>query len=356
MFKNVNAIIKDSIGNIAYRGNVVNGIVASTGYSGNCYDVYISESEVAYPRIFTLSRNPDLAVGDKVRILYKNGCKELPIILPPTTAVTPPVLEGWNLLTATYDNKFKYVRDNENTPYSMRFSSDGTKMYIVGGTQGTVYQYTLGTAWDITTVNYSGKNFPLYDDGCYYPYGMSFSSNGGKVYILDGVDKKVFQFTLSTPWDIGTASFDSKTFIVGSQCPNPYDIYVKSDGTKLYTVGYTNDKVFQYTLNTPYDISTAVYNTKFVYVGGEDNYPLDLFFKSDGTQIFILGGGNDKVYHYNITTAWDVSTANYDSVSFALSGQSINNPRCIFFKPDGFKMYILAYNNYTIYQYSLGSK
>ena len=28
--------------------------------------------------------NPNLAVGDKVRILYKGGCKELPIILPPT--------------------------------------------------------------------------------------------------------------------------------------------------------------------------------------------------------------------------------------------------------------------------------
>jgi len=86
MLKPVSAIIKDSIGNIVYRGNVVTGIVAVD--NGNkSYDCYISESEVAYPKIFTLSANPNLAVGDKVRILYKGGCKELPIILPPTTAV-----------------------------------------------------------------------------------------------------------------------------------------------------------------------------------------------------------------------------------------------------------------------------
>jgi hypothetical protein len=83
MFKSISAIIKDSIGNIIYRGNVVTGIVA-TDNGDKSYDVFISESEKAYPHIFTLSENPVLEVGDKVRILYKNGCKELPIILPPT--------------------------------------------------------------------------------------------------------------------------------------------------------------------------------------------------------------------------------------------------------------------------------
>jgi len=82
MLKPINSIIKDSIGNIMFRGNVVTGIVATDNGNGS-YDVFISESDRAYPKIFTLSRNPDLAVGDKVRILYKNGCKELPIILPP---------------------------------------------------------------------------------------------------------------------------------------------------------------------------------------------------------------------------------------------------------------------------------
>ena len=97
MLKPINSIIKDSIGNIIYRGNVVTGTVAVDNGDGS-YDVFISESDRAYPKIFTLSANPNLAVGDKVRILYKNGCKELPIILPPSTSLP----EGCYMIAGVY--------------------------------------------------------------------------------------------------------------------------------------------------------------------------------------------------------------------------------------------------------------
>ena len=83
MLRPINAIIKDSVGNIIHRGFVVTGEVAVDN-GDSSYDVYIAEEAKPYPRIFTLSKNPDLAVGDKARILYKDGNKELPIILPPT--------------------------------------------------------------------------------------------------------------------------------------------------------------------------------------------------------------------------------------------------------------------------------
>ena len=82
MLRPINAIIRDNVGNIIHRGFVVTGEVAVDN-GDSSYDVYIAGEAKAYPKIFTLARNPDLAVGDKVRILYKNGCKELPIILPP---------------------------------------------------------------------------------------------------------------------------------------------------------------------------------------------------------------------------------------------------------------------------------
>ena len=82
MLRPINAIIRDNVGNIIHRGFVVAGEVAVDNGDGS-YDVYIAGEAKAYPKIFTLARNPDLTVGDTVRILYKNGCKELPIILPP---------------------------------------------------------------------------------------------------------------------------------------------------------------------------------------------------------------------------------------------------------------------------------
>lgn len=118
MLKPINAIIKDSIGNIIHRGNVVTGIVEIDNGDGS-YDVFISESDRAYPKIFTLSADPNLAAGDKVRILYKDGCKELPIILPPMAKRYHAfVLEcgknigaGWHDYLSLYDLDGNLIRE-----------------------------------------------------------------------------------------------------------------------------------------------------------------------------------------------------------------------------------------------------
>jgi len=95
MLKPINAIIKDSLGNIIHRGSVVTGIIATDNGDGS-YDVFISESDKAYPKVRTLSQTPDLAVDDKVRILYKDGCRELPIILPPVKPIGRIFVYSWN--------------------------------------------------------------------------------------------------------------------------------------------------------------------------------------------------------------------------------------------------------------------
>jgi len=53
--------------------------------------------------------------------------------------------------TATYASLSKSVSAQEATPYGLAFSPDGTKMYIVGQTNDTVYQYTLSTPWNVST-------------------------------------------------------------------------------------------------------------------------------------------------------------------------------------------------------------
>ena len=100
MLRPINAIIRDNIGNIIYRGFFVTGEVAVDNGDGS-YDVYIAGESKAYPNIFTLARNPDIEVGDTVRILYKNGDKNNPIIFPP---VKPTAITGeWVLPTGHID-------------------------------------------------------------------------------------------------------------------------------------------------------------------------------------------------------------------------------------------------------------
>ena len=101
-----------------------------------------------------------------------------------------------------------------------------------------------------------------------------------------------------------------------------------------------------------WNISTAVYASLSISVSGQSSNPYGVTFSSDGTKMYILGNSNQTVYQYTLSTAWNVSTAVYASLSISVSGQS-SNPFGVAFSSDGTKMYILDYVSQTVYQYTM---
>ncbi|GAH06119.1 unnamed protein product, partial [marine sediment metagenome] len=59
----------------------------------------------------------------------------------------------------------------------------------------------------------------------------------------------------------------------------------KPDGSKMYLLGTDSNTVYQYSLSTPWDVSTAVYEGKFKCVIPEETTPKDLAFKEDVEEI-----------------------------------------------------------------------
>jgi len=68
--------------------------------------------------------------------------------------------------------------------------------------------------------------------------------------------------------------------------------------------------------------------------------------------MFLNGKIGDNCYQYPLSTAWDISTASYDSVSLNLSPQG-PGPEGLFFKPDGKALYVLDANTDKVFQYDL---
>ena len=72
------------------------------------------------------------------------------------------------------------------------------------------------------------------------------------------------------------------------------DLIFNDDGTKMYTLGYASSvsgkNIFQYTLSVPFDVSTAsVSSDDYINVGGSwttDNEAIR--FNNDGTKLFVL--------------------------------------------------------------------
>ena len=88
------------------------------------------------------------------------------------------------------------------------------------------------------------------------PQGVAFSSDGTKMFVVGNIGDDVNEYTLSTPFDVSTASFVD-AFSVASQDTTPRGVAFSSDGAKMFVVGNAGDDVNEYTLSTPFDVSTA---------------------------------------------------------------------------------------------------
>lgn len=258
---------------------------------------------------------------------------------------------GWNITIATYDGISFSVFPQDDNPRQLAFKPDGTKMYVIGLTNKQVYQYSLSTPWDLSTASYDGVSFSVLAQEN-NPSGFSFKTDGTKMYIVGIQTNTIYQYTLSTPWDLNTASYDSVSFSLAVQDASIRGISFKADGTSVYAVGTFNGAIYQYNLSTPWDISTTSYSGVSLSVVAQDLSALDIFAKPDGTSIFIMGNQNDSVYEYTLSTPWDLSTASYSGNSYSVVTQD-SIPTGLSFKSDGIKMYMLGSVTSSVYQYTL---
>jgi sugar lactone lactonase YvrE len=301
---------------------------------------------------------------------------------------------AWDISTASYLQNFS-VSSQDASPQGISFRSDGLRMFIAGGFGVDVNEYTLSTAWNISTASYLRRFIPTsintsmtgiffssnggnmfligeWDNGVATPVervenyvvsgfnvldqeatptGIFFKPDGTKMYIAGSTGDEVNEYNLSTAWDTGTASY-LQNFSVAAQETATEDIFFKPDGTKMYIVGSTGDDVNEYNLSTAWDISTASYLQRFS-VQLQDTGPTGIFFKPDGLKMYIVGSTGEDVNEYNLSTAWDISTASYLQ-NFSVSSQEIN-PNGVFFKPNGLKMYIVGSTGDEVNEYNLST-
>ena len=254
---------------------------------------------------------------------------------------------GYNLAGASYDSVSFSVASQDTLPGAFAMKNDGTILYMHGATNDRLYQYTLSTAWDLSTASYASKNFlTSTQNGNAGP--VAFKADGTSFYVSGSTNDTVYQYDMSTAWDISTASYASKSFSLSSQETVPTGLFFKSDGTKMYMTGSGTDSIYQYSLSTAWDVSTASYDSVTFDLSSQGTASASLFFKSDGTEFYTTD--SNGVFKYSLSTAWDISTTSYVE-TFDTTTES-TSPRQSWFKSDGTKMFVLGLTNDTIYQYS----
>jgi hypothetical protein len=257
----------------------------------------------------------------------------------------------WNVTTASYLQSFS-VAAQETNPDGLFFKPDGLKMYVLGQNSDYVNEYDLSTAWDISTASYLRRFSIVAQDTV--ARGLFFKPDGLKMYVAGDSTNTIYEYNLSTAWNVSTASFLQSEGI-GSAETGPTGLFFKPDGLKMFLVGQGGDKVIPFNLSPAWDITTASATSDFS-VANQTIDPQDIFFKPDGLKMYITGDdltGESCVFEYSLSTAWEVTTASY-SQFFSVQAQDIT-PVALFFNPTGSIMYVSGDNTNTIYQYQLGN-
>lgn len=212
------------------------------------------------------------------------------------------------------------------------FKDDGT-VFVAGSMAGTlddfIIEYQASTAFTINsgvTVSSSSSNNLDVNPPQGLIGGVSVAGGGTRVYSFGRSTSNVNCFHLSTAWDLGTGGSAQSNLNTSTKISNVYGGHVKDDGTEVYVVGYSPssgsaDKIYQYSLSTAHDLSTASFTGEFDY---SSKVPVagGVHFESNGDAFVVVDISSDKMHKYNLSTSWDITTASFHSSSDALTSDA----------------------------------
>jgi 6-phosphogluconolactonase (cycloisomerase 2 family) len=283
------------------------------------------------------------------RIAYSSNIVEW----QPNTAYQSTIVVDGNKANAWNLDRLRYVESTvitsqDNDVTEVFFKGDGTAMYIVGNSTDRIYQYSLNIPWDVSTAaNIGAANLAPQDTNV---QGLFIKDDGTEMFTIGTNTDSIYQYRLATSWMVNTASVVS-SLDISSEESSPRAIELSQDGLNLYILGTLNDTVYQYTMTVPWEISTANYSGKSLSIAPKDNFPTAIRFKTDGSRLYVIGQQSDSINEYNLTTNWDVSTAVFTN-SFNLE---TNTPTGMFVSYDGTKIYVSDSGTDEIRQYNFNS-
>ncbi|NRA93293.1 MAG: hypothetical protein HRU26_11520 [Psychroserpens sp.] len=184
------------------------------------------------------------------------------------------------------------------------------------------------------------------------PSGLSFGDSGSKLYITDIDAEGIFEYDLSTPYDLSTISkngfFDTNTLSTPDAIVQGISVV---NGFFIYVAATENNARFLLELSTEWDITTASlgddepalgFNLTFLFVKdlfdnqvyssstvvyddvdasssftpAETSLITGIVYNEDGTRLFILGRTEQLIFEYDLSTPYDITTASYSGNSY----------------------------------------
>ena len=205
-------------------------------------------------------------------------------------------------------------------PTDLHWNEDGTLLFITEATNNgepNVCQVDINTAYDITELaQHSDPGFNMNDGSATdvsavgnSAQGIDFSNDGLKLFIVGINDDKVFEFSLSSKFNLTGAEYTGNFFDTSSAVSEPAAMRFSKDGKQLFINDATDDKIVQWSLSSAFDLTSTItlrgsFSIRADYQSVASNSKTAILegleFNNDGSKFFITTGqrNNDANSHF----------------------------------------------------------
>jgi hypothetical protein len=131
-------------------------------------------------------------------------------------------------LSTAVDSGYSFGTGGETTSPQSFSIENGAKLFVANS-DGNAFQYTLSTPWRVSTATYDSVTEDFGSElGASNLTGLRVSNAGTRAYVL-AEDCTVYSYTLGTAYNISTAVYDGDSSAIASLAPSYGDIFVSSD-------------------------------------------------------------------------------------------------------------------------------
>ncbi len=264
--------------------------------------------------------------------------------------------------------------------------NNGTKLFMTENNGNTIGQWSLTTPWDITTATglteltlSSSTNDNYTASSVIDLQSIFFNNTGTKLYHIDlngtvGERLSIYEYSMTQSWNVLTASCvtDAKINVTAesaSQITQPSSLCFKPSGDYMYVTDLTDESIFEFKLSIPYQVNTASFIRKSNSIRPPEYYSLannsfhsfaefgldvrSIRFTNDGKKMFLTNSQSNSrglTIQYNLPEAWNISNVSFVS---AIDGLAAVFNRGIELRQDDSDIYTLSQGGNRVYRYKI---
>jgi hypothetical protein len=268
----------------------------------------------------------------------------------------------WDLTNGSYVSE-KSVAAQSGNVRGIYFRDDGSRMFISVNNTGRVYEYPMSIDWQVSSASYNNNGGTA--PNVTAPDSLTLDDTGDNTswaqttHATDsGLNSHLWTSVIPTTgsWDFGTAdsSGSGTNLDVSGEDTAPVDLQWRlSDMKRFFMLGETNNTVYQYTTTLAFNLSAGSYDSNSFSFASQDSDVQAICFSPDGTKMFAAGNSTNKIYRYELGTAWSLGgTVTYSSNFLDVSAKA-TEPRGLFISDDGTHLFVSCSATDKVYEYKM---